>query len=327
MHSSLSLASKCSILSFSLLFCPAAAWGVSIDWVGIDAPGNSADDTGFGSVANAYRIGAVEVTNTQYTEFLNAIADTDANGLYNTSMGTASQGGITRSGDSGSYSYAPRDGRADRPVNYISYYDALRFVNWLENGQPVTGEQTAESTEDGSYTFSGTTSAGSRNDNASIFLPSEDEWYKAAYYDALSSTYTDYPNASDVKTACGGPPGGSNSANCEFAVRSLTDVGAYAGSQSAFGTFDQGGNVVEWNEAFFEGERGLRGGSWLDPPGSDTLAASFRDFGNPATGTVETGFRVGATIPEPGTACLVTIGLSMLAARRSSLRGGAARPR
>ena len=40
----------------------------------------------------------------------------------------------------------------DTPVNLVSLYDAMRFVNWLENGQP-DGPQDATTTEDGAYTI------------------------------------------------------------------------------------------------------------------------------------------------------------------------------
>src|SRR6202008_2415377 len=149
-------------------------------------------------------------------EFLNAVADTDANGLYYTNMGSvASYGGITQSGSSGSYSYNAIAGREDMPVNWVSYYDALRFVNWLQNGQPNTGSQTAATTEDGAYTFSGSTTVGARKAGTSIVLPSENEWYKAAYYNAQTTTYFDYPAGSDTQTTCATPTATANRANCD----------------------------------------------------------------------------------------------------------------
>ena len=59
--------------------------------VTVGNPGNAADTrydaTGFGSVGYVYQIGKYEVTAGQYTEFLNAVAKADPNGLYNTAMG------------------------------------------------------------------------------------------------------------------------------------------------------------------------------------------------------------------------------------------------
>ena len=82
------------------------------------------------------RIGAYEITNAQYAEFLNAVADADPNALYNTRMGTSARGGITRSGGSGSYGYSVKAGHENKPVVFVSFYDALRFANWLHNGEP-----------------------------------------------------------------------------------------------------------------------------------------------------------------------------------------------
>ena len=123
-----------------------------------------------------------------------------------------------------------------------------------------------------------------------------------------------------MQTGCVTPAGDTgNSANCGNALAALTDAGSYALSVSPSGTFDQGGNVWEWNEAIFGGNppgslRGVRGGSWLFPP--DTLAASSRGKGGPADGANRLGFRV-ASIPEPSTALLLMSGLLVLASRRS----------
>ncbi len=111
--------------------------------------------TGYGSVDYTYRISKYEVTNAQYAEFLNAVASTDSYGLYDTDMGSPEPwewGGITRSGSSGSYTYSAIGGREDMPVNHVSWYDSLRFANWLHNGQP-TGAQDNSTTEDGAYTI------------------------------------------------------------------------------------------------------------------------------------------------------------------------------
>ena len=97
---------------------PALLWAsatqaVTFDWATVGNPGNTPDTevmndgtTGYGGVDYTYRISKTEVTNAQYTEFLNAVADTDTNSLYNTSMDSTTFGGITRSGSSGSFTYA-----------------------------------------------------------------------------------------------------------------------------------------------------------------------------------------------------------------------------
>jgi hypothetical protein len=123
------------LLVTALFAAPASA--VDIEWVTVGSPGNSCDVRGpscsGGAVAYSYQIAKYETTNLQYAEFLNAVATTDSNGLYQTSMGSGF-GGITRSGNSGSFSYSAISGRESMPVNHVSFYSALRFVNWLDNG-------------------------------------------------------------------------------------------------------------------------------------------------------------------------------------------------
>jgi formylglycine-generating enzyme required for sulfatase activity len=222
-------------------------------------------------------------------------------------------GGITRGGSSGTYTYSTIAGREFMPVNHVSWYDSLRFVNWLHNGQP-TGVQDSTTTEDGAYTFSGPTSVGERNEGALFVLPNEDEWYKAAYYDVVSMSYFDYPAGSDEETTCALPGADHNAANCWPAVGDLTDVGSYTESASPNGSFDQGGNVWEWNETIIGSGRGLRGGSFSNNPGN--LAASNRyDAIYPTDENNNAGFRVART-PEPGAALLGVCALLTLALLR-----------
>jgi formylglycine-generating enzyme required for sulfatase activity len=220
-------------------------------------------------------------------------------------------GGITRSGSSGSYTYSAIAGREDMPVNYVSFYDSLRFANWLHNGQP-SGAQDSATTEDGAYTFSDAISVGARNAGATIFLTSEDEWYKAAYYDAGSASYFDYPAGSDTQTTCAVPGATANTANCGLVVSDLTDGGSYTGSASPSGSFDQGGNLWEWNEAVVNVlERSFRGGGYYFSF-AGSLAASNRDGNDPSSEYDDLGFRV-ASIAEPaGVPSLRPMGVALL---------------
>jgi hypothetical protein len=140
-----------------LLILPSAisALAVTIDTVPVGDVGN-ANDSGnlYGGVAYGYSIGKYEVTVGQYTAFLNAVAATDTYGLYNPSMATdLNIAGIARPGTSGSYSYSVI-GSPNHPATYVSWGDAARFSNWLNNGQPM-GAQNAGTTEDGAYTLNG----------------------------------------------------------------------------------------------------------------------------------------------------------------------------
>ncbi len=282
------------LLALSALLFAIPANAVDIEWVTVGDPGNNPDDTGFGAVAEVYRISKYEVTNAQYTEFLNAVAATDTYALYNTSMGLG-YGGIARRGRSGSYTYSTIFDRGDMPVNWVSLYDALRFANWLHNGQPE-GVQDSTTTEDGAYDMS-LEGVVVRKTSATIFLTSEDEWYKAAYFNGTS--YFEYPAGSDTEMTCAAPGATSNTANCGFppVVNDLTDVGSYTESASPYGTFDQGGNVFEWNEAVIGSNRCLRGLSFLHNLLPFYLAASYRYFYYPSFAYSDLGFRV-ASIPE-----------------------------
>jgi formylglycine-generating enzyme required for sulfatase activity len=152
-------------------------------------------------------------------------------------------GGITRSGSLGSYSYGTIAGREDMPVNYVSWYDSLRFANWLHNGQP-TGAQDNTTTEDGAYDMSLGSSV-VRKAGATVFLSSEDEWYKAAYCDSVSMSYFDYPAGTNTQTVCALSGATANTANCDLLVGNVIDVESCTASASSCGTFDQGGSAFE----------------------------------------------------------------------------------
>jgi formylglycine-generating enzyme len=323
-----------------------AAHALTIDTVTIGNPGNAPDQNyfgqgAFGAVARTYAIGKYEVTLNQYTEFLNAVADTDAFGLYNASMGTdLNSRGITRTGSPGSYAYSVI-GDGNRPVTYVNWYDAARFSNWLSNGQP-TGLQTVGTTESGSYTLTGNTGLISYNGTGLYRLPSESEWYKAAYYQPAAvggdaDGYWEYPTGSNaLPNSRNGSVSDVNSGNFSRSVlpnpdgvndgyavsgsrsysssqQYLTPVGAFTQADSYYGTFDQGGNVGEWNDAIISSSRGLRGGSWDDL--EIFLRASGRDFGGPTLENSCLGFRV-ATVPEPTVSVSLMLAGGLLLARR-----------
>lgn len=312
---------------------PATA-AVTIDWVSVGNPGNAADTTGFGRVDYAYRIARNETTIGQYAEFLNAVAKTDPYKLYNSNLGSASYiAGISRSGVSGNYSYAVIAGTANKPITWTSWFDAARFCNWLHNGQP-TGAQGAAATEDGAYTLLGAMSGiHARTAGAKMWIPSEDEWYKAAYYDPTKGGvggYWLYPTQSDtIAGNTAGVPGSANYYDGDYVGypgMALTDGGTYgANSDSFFGTSDQGGNVWEWNDAVMGSSRGMRGGCWdSSQNGAVYLASSFRSSMSPVGENYGIGFRL-ATVPEPSAGLLTALACGVAITRRQR-RSSPSRP-
>ena len=289
-----------TLAATSALITSASA-SITMDWVNVGNPGNAADPaTGslYGAVAYAYQIGKHEVTNSQYGAFLNAKGASNSGAIYNSSMtGT----GITQTGSSGNFSYSVTSGFENKPVVYVSWFDAARFANWMMNGQG-SGDM-----ETGAYTLNGATSGIiTANIGAQVYLPSEDEWYKAAYYSAANTSYSLYPNGQNTITTADANYGG--------AVGSTTDVGSYTGDGSSYGTFDQGGNVWEWNDAVISGSsRGLRGGSFDN--GESGLRASGRADSDPALEDNNIGFRV-ASVPEPTSLLLTMLAGGVMLARR-----------
>lgn len=301
----------------------------SLETVPVGNAGNAADSTGYGSVGYEYRIGKYEVTAGQYTEFLNAVAGVDTYLLYHPNMAEPAgwQGcNIQRSGEgtpASPYTYSVAPDWANRPVNWVSFGDVLRFANWLHNGQPG-GAQDASTTEDGAYTLTQGNTV-TRNANWQWAVASEDEWYKAAYYDPNKpggAGYWFYPTRSNtVPSNARLTPDGGNNANFNnydpFDPYNITSVGEFELSYSPYGTFDQGGNVCEWTDTEIQPSsayRVVRGGYFGSPAGH--LHSSFREeYGWPAHDMSEFGFRV-VQVPEPATLAVLAVGGLLMARRR-----------
>jgi formylglycine-generating enzyme required for sulfatase activity len=309
-----------------MLTVSGVAQAIAIDTVSVGNAGNLADSTTYGSVAYNYNIGKYEVTAGQYAAFLNAKATTDTYSLYNTNMSSTETGsGITRDGTSGSYTYSVASAFVNRPVNYVSFWDATRFTNWLHNGQG-NGD-----TENGAYTLTVDGIANNtitRNAGATWAVTSSDEWYKAAYYKSGGTNvgYWDYATQSDVAPGRDMTDASGNNANniMDFVSEIIigggawpidsgkytTVAGEFQKSESAYGTFDQGGNVWEWNDAITANGRLMWGGGFGAE--SDALRAGSYLMGYSASAEVnDTGFRV-SVIPEPATMTLLGIGAIVL---------------
>lgn len=319
------------------------AMTVALDLVNIGNPNNAPDVSPYGTygaVGYEFRLSTKETTVAQYTEFLNAVAkyipqDTPTEkydylrDLWQKGMENGYVLGqtISRAQDpvSGAYSYTATIGRENFPVAYTTWFAAARFANWMHNGQPLATASSADpGTETGAYTMNGAyeNEVILKNPVAKYWIPSEDEWYKAAYYDPQKSFpntpgYWKYATQSD--TLPDDTRGGFTVANAanynDTGARNnkLTDVGSYVNSPSHYGTFDQTGNLWEWNDAIFmtpstgkPDSRGVRGGSWSQ----GILAVenlTLRDYpdgyrapdGYLFYSDDDTGFRLAGVMPAP----------------------------
>ena len=302
------------------------AHAVTIEWVTVADPGNTADTTTYGAVADAFQIMKFEFTNSQYTDFLNAVDPngTNPNSVYNTDMGDNARGGISfTSGAASGSKYALKTNMGDKPVNFVSWFDAARVANWLQNGQG------SGSTETGAYTLVGGQTSGTApaaNPGASYLLPTEDQWYKAAYYKGGSTNagYWSFATQSDSvpaavssgSTGIGSAGIGStanfanydNEADWNSLNGNVTTVGTN-GRPSAYGGVDLNGNVWEWNDGGgTAGNRVLRGGSYVSL--AVLLKSTFRSADRePGDEDADIGFRL-AAVPEPSTCALALAGLA-----------------
>ena len=169
-------------------------------------------------------------------------------------------------------------------------------------------------------------------------ITSEDEWYKAAYHenDGVTGNYFDYPTSRNTAPGRDTADASGNNANyygTPYPIDSpyyTTVAGEFQNSHSPYGTFDQGGNVLEWNEALLSGLfRGLRGGSFYYD-GVSSLLASYRNDGyglGPSYENYRFGFRVSQVVPEPSSLIALAGGLiSLLGIRLRRTAQGIAVP-
>ncbi len=268
---------------------PAAAF--DIDWVAIGNPGA-------GEVNYEYRIARNETTIRQYAEFLTAVAGSDPYSLYNQSMSTAHVAGISRAGVPGSYVYSVIGDSGEKPITFVSWFDAARFCNWVHNGQG------AGSTEVGVYTLNGAVSGTAFdfpvNEGAQVWIPSGSEWHKAAAYDPTkgdSGGYWAYATRRDsIDSNTIGVAGAANmflgQGQIIIPSHALTNVGAYGPSSASFyGTNDQTGNVWEWIDDMILPLtwRGNRGGGWRSSPDSQ---GGFATMNQHTSESDDLGFRI-----------------------------------
>lgn len=300
---------------------------ICIDVVAVENAGNNPDpDTGLGAVSHAFAIGSYEVTVGQYVQFLNSVAtrpmdlpvdkraaieelwqpDMLHTHAYVVPNGVVARSGAGTAAQPFAYAEIPDEHlgaqSSRRGMLNISWFAAARFANWLHNGA-----RDDSSTETGAYTLNyQRKGVVARNPGARWWIPSADEWYKAAYFDPArlaSNPYWTYPTRSDELPVAEAPPGNGNSANYNSVGadgRKLTAVGAYTAAASHYGTFDQAGLLWEWTDTSFANHDGVPqtmamfGGSWslglinISKFGSRDYLPDYNDD--------DTGFRLATTL-------------------------------
>lgn len=268
----------------------------TIDFVSVGNAGNAADTTGYGAVPYEYRMGTYEISQ-------DMIDKATASGMANVTAGMWT---------------------GNQPAALISWYEAAAFVNWLNTSSGKTAAY--------NLTFSGSAwsmnlwSSGQawqlggenlyRNKDAYYFLPSENEWYKAAYYNPSGTNYFLYPTGSNTAPT---PVASGTSAGTAvyLGANSSPAIVNSAGGLSPYGTMGQGGNVWDWLETANDGinsspseDRALRGGGWGG--NAAVLRSDDRDYWDPTDEYSFIGFRVASAVavPEPSTYCMAIAGLA-----------------
>jgi formylglycine-generating enzyme required for sulfatase activity len=328
-----SFAGAVALVVFGLLSSAPAA---EFTWQTVGSIGNAANPTtGLGRVTENFKISAYETTIAQYADFLNGsyAGKQGLYGVFNTNIGAKTTNdppngvGITQSGSAGNFTYSVVSGYASKPVNNINWFSAARFVNWYANEK--SGAATA--TETGSYTLVGGQTSGSiaaRNAGAKIFLPSADEWTKAAFYSPATQSYTKWPTQSDTIPTATLPTANeqitaANTANYNpqitGVITKMTNVGTYVNTTSTYGLFDMTGNVTEMTDTAKSGDAEkfqAFSGSWASNATElNNLFNSDKtgDFRPSDVERATIGFRVAAVaVPEPGNMVAAAMGIAGL---------------
>lgn len=294
---------------------------LSVDMTVVGDPGNTVKaGNGFGTVGYYYKMANTETTNSQYVTFLNnSVAGKQ--GLYgvydeNAANTAGSAYMIRRAGTVGSYTYSViGTGNDNKPINWVSWFSAARFANWLSNGADLSAN-----TETGSYTLDGQTSGNiaTRNAGAVYYLPSMDEWTKAAFYDVATNSYLNYPSISSVNPALNGTLpaiGNASTPTNAFAANyaggasgSVLPVANFTTVTSAYGMYDMLGNVNEMTDTVSPTDSTryaqVSGSYATTESGISTFNSSTAPpYVLGSTANAPRGFRI-AAVPEPSSVAL-----------------------
>ena len=303
-----------SIYIMTFRYCPPFAGMLIVTFLTSIQPFVQADT--FGSGTNSFAINFVQISNT------NNGADTTGYGAvpyeYRMGVNEISQEAITKATASGMTNVTAGAWTGSRPAANISWYEAAAFVNWLNTSSGYQAAYNLSFSSSWTMTLWSSSNAWQsggenlfRHKDAYYFLPSENEWYKAAYYNPAGSNYFLYQTASSTApTAVASGTNASSAVYGQAFAQGPASVEA-AGGLSTYGTMGQGGNVWEWTETAYDGtnsssteNREVRGGTWSDA--ELQLRSTTSNFGAPSLELSYIGFRV-ASIPEPSTYTLLAL--------------------
>lgn len=319
--------------------------GDDFDWVTIGELGNPAYvghdppqgalAQGRGSVGYQYRITRTEVTTAQWLGFVNTFSTREGMGFF---AGPANWGAEVDPDYAGPgrrhrlRSDVPNPGML--PVAGITWRDAAMFVNWLHNGRSSDLSAIA----DGAYDTSTFTSNpnGTFNDQqrhhdyARYWIPTLDEWMKAAHYDPDrygpgQGGWWRYSNGSDQPLVYGPP--GVGQANSQFQFPNFTHwdipLGAYPDVRTPWGLLDAAGAAAEWLEEVGTPQLPrFRGwdSSWAGDinPNSAMDRVWGTGGGPPWAHPTYTGLRIVSSVPATGTGAVgaLLVALSLVRGKR-----------
>jgi hypothetical protein len=233
----------CMCLISSVVSAKVIRDGIDIEFVAIGNPGNEADiinygggiDYYFGAVDYTYRIGRYELSNEHWNIFVSAVG--------------APTGNLV-SGYNDSATWPDNN----LPVNGVSWLEAIQFCNYLTTGDKSQGAYLWSGDNTNPGDFLGIDREAAIESYGIVYvLPTEDEWYKAAFY--TGSGYSYFANGTSIA-----PVAGVDS-NYKYVLDQPWD--ATFGTEEQNGTYNMMANVAEWNETLLGGDNwGIRGGGY-----------------------------------------------------------------
>jgi formylglycine-generating enzyme required for sulfatase activity len=320
-----------------------------IEFVTVGDPGNPAwtgggSNNGRGAVDYEFRIGKFEVTTAQWAEFMNAALDRPSADRIPHVFAPSQWGAVGATPQNpGGQRFTVPAGREMIPTGGVDWRTSAIFCNWLHNGKGTSRESFLSGAYDVStfgYFMGGSTFTDQiiRSPGARYYIPSLDEWMKAAHWSpdrngSGQGGWYLYSNSSDDPYTYAPPPGmghggTANAVWGDFSYPGLSPynvpLGAYVGVTSPWGLYDAAGGTSEWTEGVFQipdemfpRSRFYEGSAW-------GFGASFSDHARSPGGSIfpsysgsDMGLRIAAVVPNPASLMMVLPGMLAIVTRRT----------